>query len=180
MKNLRYNIKRYKTYIIVILFILALLYFIITPISNLLISRKNNYISIEQINSYIKQEDVLNDKKVMDYNLFLELQDATENYISYLMIGKYDEAYSVLDYNIKNDYKKKDFMEKIDQYAQNNFPYDNGGEYSFVNSNNMVEAYTISDNSFLCKTKNAKNEDIYIGIKINSTNHTYKICYLSI
>lgn len=128
---------------------------------------------------YVTDNSKLNEEnKVKDYNTFLEIQDACDNYISYLMDKKYSSTYSILDDNMKNKYNRKDYIEKISKYTTTNFPDDNGGEYSYKNNNNLNSAYKISDNNYICNI-NSINGNTYIGVKMND-NNTYVITYVSL
>lgn len=181
---------------ILIIFIFAILYFIIVSIIGVFNPKKNVTVDVAVINKYMQVDFNKLDAEqknaiVKDYNLFFSLQDATENFIQYLTDGKYDNTYSVLATEMKSKYEKNDYVAKITEYTNNNFKArtytdpETGKlmtDYDaiFNNASNLLRAYKVNDNSYLCVTKNANGEYIFIGIRTDSLNKKYNVFYLSL
>ncbi len=179
--------------IIIVVFALACLSFIINAIIG--IFKKPELLNTDDITQYIITDNVVDENGnitkasniVKDYNTFYTLQDATENFIQYIVDQKFSQTYSVLSDEIKSKYSKSEYEDKIKVVYDKNFSVtysdenikngQDNGINNFNNSNNLVNLYKISENEYICETKNVHSKIFKLGIRLEN-NNTYKVFYI--
>lgn len=169
------------------MFIIAIIYFAISSIFNFFNQKKEeskNLVDINNIESnIITQEEAFTEDKdsniVKDYNIFYALKSCTDNFLQYLVDGKYSETYTVLSNEFKNKYSKSDYVDKIKTFNEERIMKETEeGKTYFGNS--LINAYEISDSIYICNVKDKNDKIFKIGIKLNTKNKTYKVFYIEL
>lgn len=179
--------------IIIALFAIACVSFIVNAIIG--IFKKPVLLNTDDISQYIITNNVVDENGkvtktsnlVRDYTTFYTLQDATENFIQYIVDEKFSQTYNILADEIKSKYSKSEYEDKIKSVYDKNFSVEytdenvksgqDNGINNFNNSNNLVNLYRISENEYICETKNVHSEIFKLGIRLENKN-TYKVFYI--
>lgn len=178
--------------ILLIIFIIAFIVFVVSAIG--LLFDKKESLDIADIDNYIVKENVLDENDniikysnlVRDYATFYTLQDASENFLQYIIDNKYSQTYNVLSDEMKEKYSKKEYEENLkklynERFSIDSLPKSTSGQdteiNNFNNSNNLVRLYKISDAEYICQTKDINSNIFDIGIRLLSNNN-YEVFYI--
>ncbi len=165
--------------VILVFFIASLLYVIYTLIfnssdKNMGGNGKNNYTK-EEVEIYSSDEYL-----VLDYNTFYTIENISKQIILALSEGKYKELYGVLSSDLAGDISKEQYKNIFSEFYISNFSDIKDEEgivvEAYQNSKNLVNAYSIAENTYIAEIKNNHNGTTKIGIKTSSDN-TYEIVY---
>jgi hypothetical protein len=144
------KIKSGLNFTIIIVFIIALIYFIVISIINAFLPPKGSEvtkISQENVNIYMVEDNV-----VHDYTIFFNVEKIIQNTIYNLNKKEYEKVYSTLSSDAQKNINKSYFMSNIEKYNNNNFKYDINDEQNisgYRNTNNLKMLYRINQNEFL-------------------------------
>lgn len=178
--------------ILVIIFIIAFIVFIISAIGEFF--QKKGVIDTSNINKYIINENVIDEtgntikaaNLVKDYNTFYSLQDASENFIQYVIDNKYSQTYNVISDEMRKKYSRKEYEDNIKKIYNERFSIDSVNKNtsgqdveinSFNNSNNLLRVYKISDTEYICQTKDINSNTLDMGIRLLN-NNSYEVFYI--
>lgn len=171
--------------ILVIAFIMLLISVVSGWISDYKAS-KNEILDNEQINIYVNDIENNEDTNlesaelVRDYTLFYSLQDACENFIEYLTEEKFGQTYNIVTSEIKAQYSNFEYIDKMKVFYKNNLALieEEDNPILYTNRNNLLSAYKVSNNSYICQIRNNPGESFKLGIRLNPKNNTYKVFYI--
>ena len=174
------KINFWQTVIIFIIFMIALLFFIIQVIIDLFDKTPTYNNNIEQ---YIQKKDtdeIDESKRITNYSNFYTIQGILEQFVNCLVCNQYDDAYKVLDkeflYNFKN---KKECLEYLKNYTKENFVVLEDYQY-FVNTNKLKKLYLLNLNDYLAEYINKNGDLIKIGVRVEPKQRTYSIFFMEI
>lgn len=175
------NIFKNKLNVVVLVFFIASLLFVLyTLIFNP--SDKGNVGGNSKF-SYSKEEvEIYSSKEylVSDYNTFYTVENISKQIISALSEEKYKELYKVLSSELAGDISKEQYANVFKEFYISNFSDIKNEDgiviESYQNSRNLVNLYTISENTYIAEIKNNHNGTTKICIKLES-NNTYKLVY---
>lgn len=151
---------------------------------------KNQVLSNEQIDIYVNDinkvieddetVDMSNLEIVKDYTLFYSLQDACENFLQYIIEQKYGTTYNIVTKEIKDNYSNFEYIDKMKGFEKNNLATINilDDPIVYTNRNNLLNAYKVGENSYICQVRNNAGDSFKLGIRINQKNNTYKVFYI--
>jgi hypothetical protein len=175
------KIKSGLNFTIIIVFIIALIYFIVISIINAFLPPKGSEvtkISQENVNIYMVEDNV-----VHDYTIFFNVEKIIQNTIYNLNKKEYEKVYSTLSSDAQKNINKSYFMSNIEKYNNNNFKYDINDEQNisgYRNTNNLKMLYRINQNEFLAVVTSTNSlGEAKIGIKLID-NSNYVITYLEL
>lgn len=172
--------KENKVYltIIFLLFSISILIFIIKAITNIF-TPEEKY-DIENVTQYIQVNDGTIDKTkiVKDYSSFYTVQGILEQFVGYLIAGRYKDTYKVLDSEMKNVYtNEENYVETIAKFTNDNFVVkDPNVEYA--NKNRLKKLYRISDKEFLAEYLTVNGNTKKIGVRLYKDEKKYRIFYI--
>lgn len=165
--------------IIVIMFLIALFYFIIKVIMGWL--HQDIAYDIDNIDQYImneNKESIDESKIVLNYGRFHTIQDILEQYINELISKNYAKTYDLLDSEMLNKYKsKKEYIAKIEEFTNKNFVV-KSSDYDYVNKNKLKKVYTLSSNDYLAEYETIDGTLKKIGVRLYTREKKYKIFYI--
>lgn len=178
------KIKLGNNNIIIIVFIIAIMYFVIlfiTSIFNNKTIETTNQIDTSNIESYVKKENTYFNLEetniVKDFSTFYALESSIENYLGYLNKEEYSKTYNILTKEYKKEISKSDYVERIKNFSENRIII-RIDETKANFSKNLNEAYGISENSYLCYAKDVKGNVFEIGIKLSKKDKKYEVFYI--
>lgn len=171
-------------FFIIAVFGIAVIYCILSSIFGLFKSdKKEEKIDIDNINQYISiyseetgESKVDNSKLVKDYSTYYTIQTATQNYIDALIDKDYSKTYSLLTSEMKEKYSKSEYEENIEKLVTTYFVSD---ESTYDTDYCLIRAYSMGNSMYLCECKTLiEDRSIKIGIKFDTYNYTYTVCYV--
>ena len=172
-------------FFIIAVFGIAVIYCILSSVFGLFNhEEEEDKIDIDNIESYITiyseesgEENIDNGKLVKHHSTYYTVQTAVQNYIQALIDGEYTNTYSILSDEMKEKYSKKEYEEKIGEFANNNFI---SSEISYDIEYCLQKCYLIGDFTYLCECNSISGTIIKIGIKLNTSDNTYNVFYVSV
>ncbi len=175
------KVKNGINFTIIIIFIIAFIYFIVISIINAFFPPKIEgaiFISQDNVDIYIVEENI-----VQDYTTFFNVEKIIQNVIFNLNKKEYDNVYSSLSLEAKENIDKSYYMKHIEKYVEDNFKYDIYDEQNvsgYVNAKNLKMLHKINDNEYIAVLKSTNFiGEAKIGIKLID-NSTYVITYIEL
>ena len=190
---MREEFRKITNYIIIFLFVLAVLYggyaLIKSKIEDYQASKQPIVNGIENIDDYIITEDteVVIDGNVelkasnivTGYQEFYTVQNAIDNYIGALINGKYKETYAITTQDIRAVADEATYVQRIQEFTQKNF-VSSDAMTPYENYNNVRILYKIDTDAYIGEVVTANNEIVRIGVVLNTENSTYRVFYVEI
>ncbi|MDD2627633.1 MAG: NTF2-like N-terminal transpeptidase domain-containing protein [Clostridia bacterium] len=167
---------------IIIMFGIALIYVIVNSIINSFTGEnKTNSINIEKLTEYVQiysDEGLSKGKqmiRVTNYTEYHTVKTAVDNYMTFLIDKKYDQVYSLFTTNVKKEYDKKEFQEKMRKIINNNFSMES--TEVIIESNVTRDIFKINQANYICEI--IKDDVLFLlGIRLDTDGNTYKVFYI--
>ena len=175
------KIKTGFNWTIIFIFLIAFIYFIIISIINMLSPTKDS--ELTDVNQKNVDIYMTNSNIVKNYSTFFNVETIIQNIILNLNKGNYNEVYSTLSYEEKNNISKKYFTSNIEEYINNNFKYnvfDEMDRVGYENYSNLKMLYSINKDEYIAVVTSTNTlKETKIGIKLIN-NSKYLITYLEL
>lgn len=146
------KIQLYFNLILILIFVIAIIFFIYNSIVYMF--HKPKAVRTSDIQEYVKEDNVVN-----DYGLFYTLEGCSTNFIEACMNEQYTDLYKLLYRGYNRIYSKSDLEKILKNYNKEYFLNDYEEGY-YVAGNKLLMAYRYND-GYILKLETA-NEPLYL------------------
>ena len=158
------KVKTFLTILLILIIIFAVGYSVVKVVISLF--KEPNIITSENINNYIKDENI-----VLDYSTYYYLNDCLNNFIEACNQQKYNELYQLYDEDYLKQYTEEEVIVKLTNLQWKTEQMDEFIEYK-------LEKIYKTENSYLLEIT-LENKKMYFVFSIgNSKNYDYNWAFV--